>query len=414
MSGGASLDMQTSVSSRVLHLPPTGQELPTPADLDRVAALPLYQLFVVGRSGSGLVHAYLDGHPQVLHVPHIFKFFDFAVAHPGIADAPPDQIVDAFTAWENVQDLFDSTKSVIVGGRLGPDMATAVLIDKNAFRRSFLASAGTRQVLGLPLAFRNLVLAFGWCAGQPVAQARVVFQHLHHGDWLWPERLIERYNAQDTPPQKLLDALRATGYLLSVRDPGEAAASVWNYVDQRPFGELEAIEAKELYFRLLLQDWDRLAWVTDRGLNARVIRLEDLRRDARGVMAGCARWMGIDDGHSSLGDLTYHGLDWYGDIFTKPSKTVHQSGRPGLLAWQDRAVLHSVIAKRSKTWGYGRAGAKAWALAKLGILLAAISPSPTLLPKSGSWFARYRYAVRHAAARVRFVAALRRLPAALP
>jgi hypothetical protein len=396
----------------VVRLPNSERPLPTPADLDRVMELPLYQLFVVGRSGSGLIHAYLDGHPDVIHVPHLFKFFDFVVQHDGILERDPEAIVDAFSGWQPIEDLFDSARSVIIGGRLGDGMSTFVVIDKSSFRSAFLSSVAGRHQLDARRVFRAIVLAFAWCIGQPVKTARIVFQHLHHGDWLWPDRLIERYNVPKPPARALRDAMRPVGYVLSVREPQEAARSVWSYAEKLGYDDSGVIAAKERYFRLLLQDWDRLRLLTRAGVNAKVVRIEDLRRDARGVMADCARWMGIDDSYAGLGKLTYFGFDWYGDIFTKASREIQSESQQVALCWQDRLLIDVLVGDEVARRGYApeRTGVDRIADA-LKMSLMRLWPSPTVWRTSGAWPIRYLEALRYAGERAAFVNAFRRLDA---
>ena len=80
MSARVSPTLVASPPTQRVRLPTGSRPLPGPDTLEHVLVCPIAQLIVAGRSGSALIHAYLDGHPEVLHIPHTFKFFDFVAA----------------------------------------------------------------------------------------------------------------------------------------------------------------------------------------------------------------------------------------------------------------------------------------------------------------------------------------------
>ena len=81
-----------------------------------------------GTGESRYMHAFLDGHPEVLHVPHTFKFYDFVAANPELLNAEPRVVAERFAGSPMVASLFDSSRSVIIGGRLGPGNLPGVKI----------------------------------------------------------------------------------------------------------------------------------------------------------------------------------------------------------------------------------------------------------------------------------------------
>lgn len=383
---------------RIVRFPQHDRPLPERSDFERVAGLPLVQMFVVGRSGSGLVHAFLDGHPEVLHVPHTFKYYDFVAANTDLEGADAAAWIDRFIASPLVAFLFDSSRSVIVGGRLGPGMGVTVTVDPAAFRSAFLNAVGGMQ-MDARRVFLAIVLAYGWAIGQDIAAAKVVFHHVHHGDWLWPQDLLERANYQPVRERRPEEILKADRYVVSVSEPEQAFNSIVRFVPQLGLTSGAQVETRELLIRLLAQDWLRLDRARRARLDVHAVRLEDLRNDAAGTMALCATWLGISPDVDALGKLTYYGFEWFGDIFTSPSSTVKPVGKRTPPPWQDRNYLHTLLRDLPAALGYNAQPPSA-----LRTMAAAVWPSPLLFdPERGAWD-RYRSARQHARSRDAFAA----------
>lgn len=381
--------------------PKEPRPFPTPADLDRISRLPLVQMFVVGRSGSGLVHAFLDGHPEILHIPHTFKFYDFVGANPDVLSVPPREIAERFCDSALVSFLFDSSRSVIIGGRLGPDMGVYLRVDRESFCRAFVAATGGRQLTWRTV-FLGIVLAYGWVIGQDLAQARVVFHHVHHGDWLWPERLLERSNYHTPLPAPPSDILRADRCIVSLREPRDAWSAYRRFIDGQGLPDSARLNAQEQFARLLLQDWARLAHVHRSGGGLHVVRLEDLRQTAAKTMRDCAAWLGVNPLQPSLQQLTYYGFEWFGDIYTPPSSTVHAA--PSFATgpvWQERWLCDVALASLGEHYGYPK---RSWIALKSALLPVTVAwPAAPLFDRSIAGAARWLDAARRAADRLRFV-----------
>ena len=137
MSERGTSSLLASPAAQHLDLPAGSRPLPGPDTLDHVLGCPIAQLIVAGRSGSMLIHAYLDGHPEVLHVPHTFKYFDFVAANPDLLSLTPAALGQRFVESPLTPFLFDSAKSVLVGGRLGPEMNVYLEVDRRRFVEVF-------------------------------------------------------------------------------------------------------------------------------------------------------------------------------------------------------------------------------------------------------------------------------------
>jgi len=373
--------------------------LPGPDTLEHVLVCPIAQLIVAGRSGSALIHAYLDGHPEVLHIPHTFKFFDFVAANPDLLALDADTLSERFVESPLTPFLFDSAKSVIIGGRLGRQMNIYVEVDRRRFAEAF-ASLMRGASLTHRTVFCGLVAAFGWCVGQDPKRAKVLLHHLHHGDWLFPAVLIERSNCPEGAPVDGLAMLRPTRIIQSLRNPYEAFQSIAGFSRRHQLPAAEVVKTQEKIVRLLAQDWFRWRLIQRVADWCHTVRLEDLRSNPLVVMRQCAKAIGIDPDAPALADLTYYGWTWMGDIYTTPTPTIHASGDHGPIAWQDRAFLDELLDAWVTDAGYTRsiAAAGSGALTKMSVL----APSPTLLNVGSSALERWRAASSTTRDRLRF------------
>ena len=228
----ASLIPAPSPPTQYVRFPTASRPLPGPDTLEHVLACPMAQLIVAGRSGSVLIHAYLDGHPQVLHIPHTFKFFDFVAVNPDLLVLDAATVCRRFVESPLTHFLFDSAKSVIIGGRLGREVNVFVEVDRQRFCEAFVslmrgASSTHRSV------FCGLVAAFGWCTGQEPTRATVLLHHLHHGDWLFPDVLIDRSNCPEAASINGLGVLRPTRIIQAIRDPYDTFQSTVGFSRDR-------------------------------------------------------------------------------------------------------------------------------------------------------------------------------------
>lgn len=397
---------ETSAEPVLITLPSEARPLPTAADFARISACPIVQLVVVGRSGSSLVHAFLDGHPQLLHVPHTFKFYDFMASDPTLSQRSAAEVVERFVTSPLVAHLLESNRSVIIGGRLGPQMAVYNRFDLDQFRRAFVSATAGAAMTERNI-FVGLVIAFGWCAGQDLSRTKVVFQHLHHGDWLFPERLLEKYNYTIPRQVPATGSLRADKFILSVRAPYDAYLAYVKFTSSHGLADPARLDLQQQFTRLLLQDWDRLAHIVRSGLDYHVVRIEDLRQDAARAMQACARWLGLDQMEECLNHLTYYNYAWHGDIYTEPSTTVHQVRPSRPIAWQERWLCDALLGSEARNYGY-RLGSSGWLKWRL-LPLTVWWPAAGLFDATiESWRERYKAAADRARADLEFVTRLAR------
>ncbi|MDD5757813.1 MAG: hypothetical protein PHI06_01885 [Desulfobulbaceae bacterium] len=292
--------------------------LPELGDLDRVMLLPLIQLIICGRSGSMLLHALLDGHPEILHIPHTFKFYDFVAANPNLSEMSGLAIADAFVAHPTHHSLFDSQASVLLRGRLGRNMDDRVVVETSKFREvmaKLLPGPGheARRILFAA------ILAHAWCQGQQFSMAKVVFMHLHHGDWLWPNALVETCNLSSNSLGRGGDILSPDKIIVSVRNPADQIRSLERFVPLAVSNVAEHRAWFERYLQILAQDWRRIDLARAAGISLRIVKLEDLRSYMHKELDDLACWMGVTPSVDCMNYPTAFGLPWWGDIYSTPS-----------------------------------------------------------------------------------------------
>jgi hypothetical protein len=367
-------------------------------DLARAEAVPLAQIIVTGRSGSMLVHSYLDGHPEIAHIPHTFKFYDFAAANPGLTARGVPEIVGRFVAAH--APLFDTRASNLLGGRLGEGMTSYVRLDATAYGSVVASLLGIAPFDHRRL-FYALTIAYAHCVGQDIDRAKVILQHLHHGDWLWPEMLSDRFNVRKSRDGRPTTLLRADKLLVSLREPFETYLSASAFTAKLGLPQEQAVDALETYLRLLVQDWQRLARA-ELEYSVHVVRLEDLRVDSQGAMRACAAWLGVDPQEPSLEASTFYGLPWFGDSYSPASNTPRKDRPKGTVCWQDTALLETLVRPTARRYGYESANSCRWTRGSrlAAVALGFVAPPKALYGGRGASLGGYLSALRRVARRI--------------
>ena len=336
-----------------------------------MARLPVALLIVVSRSGSMLLQTLLDRHPQLLQWPHTFKYFDFLVAVGEYAELDGRTLGRRFVEFPAHEALFDSSGSVLHRGRLGADMKAVVRIDREAFVDAMAAS-----VPGAVGDARRLLLAvhlaLAHCLGRDASKARAVLVHSHHGDWLWADELVERCNVTAEPHWRGMDHFRPDRLIVTVRDPSDTIDSLWSFTEKATSSEAERTLWFERYLRLLIQDWLRVARSERAGIPTLVVRLEDLRRDASGELARVCAFLGIDPDSEAAPVPTAYGLDWWGDIYTTPTRAPNAPRPVVPPSWWDPEHVYVQLGAGcvSRSFGYPALGGMMAAAARAMPLVA--------------------------------------------
>lgn len=369
--------------TKLVTFPDHDRDLPTPADLDRLMQCRYAVLIVCGRSGSGLLHALLDGHRQVAHIRAIWKFHDFLSAQSGICRAGPGEFVRAFTDYPAHAMLFDTRHSVAVDGQLGETGDVAILINRGAFENALFSALGDH--VGSPRrALYACVLAYEWCLGRDLGEARLVLHHLHHGEWLWPDLLVDPFNlAGLKPPGELRAALKPDLLLIPLRSPRAVLRSYPAIAAGVVPAGPDQVTFYETLMRLLPQDWLRARVAAGSDIATMSPRLEDMKVDQSGTLHALCDWLGIDHRDPALARPTYYGQVWTEDGWSVARKRVVEAN-PDIdrdLDWQDELFAIGSLGRLAADVYPGEAIEADYAQLLQRLIAAAVEPPPTLYPQ---------------------------------
>lgn len=333
---------------------PADRALPTEEErqaLERNA--PLTFLFCTSRSGVSLLHSLLDGHPELVQIPTYLKAFDFFAAYPALWAMTPEEAAQTFANYKPHDVLFDTRLSTWHRNRLGPDMKTAVTVDKEAFVAA-LVSALPRKDFSARNFVYSVMVAYAWCLGQPYQRAHTALLHIHHGDWLWPDAEIEKSALNPAPTQRGIDLLRPDKILVTIRNPVETIASYKNLVDQYELSDEEKAIYRERYLRLMIQDWIRHERVRHSGIPLKIVSLEAMRSQTQKTMSDVAEWLGLTTDHREMASPTFYGETWWGDSFSKPSNHPKPAKSIPLPKWTDpdHVFFFTAVGNLSSRHGY--------------------------------------------------------------
>lgn len=277
-----------------------GCEMHTPVvEFDRIIALEHF-----GRSGTGLLHSLLDGHPEVCSLPSIYftQFFDPCqwekLSSGGLRD-----IVDRFITAYPV--LFDAKESSLVAtgsnqfiARLGEQEGMtqvgehgneALALDRNQFRDSlnqYLANCDKLDALR----FFNMVhRAYDKILKNRLNKS-VMFYHIHNADV--PARLNFIRVAPDAQ------------WLVMVREPLQSCES-W-VKDAFKANDYQTVTDRIISMLYKIDD------VAYRNQHSVGVRLEDLKNYPEETLGALTKWMDIEV-QESLYTMTAQGKRWWGD-----------------------------------------------------------------------------------------------------
>lgn len=313
--------------------------------------LPLIFLICCGRSGSLLLHSLIDGHPEILHIPQVFKFFDFYFTYQKTIHTQKGcEIAELFFRFSSHERLFDSTKSDHLNGRLGRLKTTQIKVSFPKFREK-LSSILDKPEQNFKIILKKIIIAYLAACKIPIKNPRAFLLHLHHGDWLKPDLCLDKSNLgnilfdhQEIWPDKIL---------ISLRNPADALASVANYVSLLNLKDEDKSKIYEKYLLLLIQDWFRVQLIQKIKINFKFVRLEDLRIEFEDEIKNLAEWLNITPSNI-LNKPTFYSFEWWGDIYSKSSNKIHRPVPPILpsLSNQDHVYLYSQIGDIAGEFGY--------------------------------------------------------------
>lgn len=263
-----------------------------------------------GRSGTGLLHSLVDGHPELSTLPSIYLagYFNNGLWQELSAGAPeelPQRFVKKFTV------LFDALSPDPVPGtqkeqipylgvkegmtNLGHNRDEVLSVDQHKFCAEARRLMGRfdevdagRFLLIIHAAYEH---ALGSDRGRGVASdKRTIFYHIHN-----PDEYARLHFLRSFPQARLM---------MMIRNPVQSCDS-WVRQAHREN------DCAQIYQRVVTMafDIDRLL---HHRKNAIGVRLEDLKARPHDTMGALCKWMGINK-TPGLYEMTAQGKKWWGD-----------------------------------------------------------------------------------------------------
>jgi tetratricopeptide (TPR) repeat protein len=287
----------------------------------------LVALVHFGRSGTGLLHSLIDGHPEISTLPSVYLrgFFNAGVWKHLTIDGwrtMPQRFVQLFDV------LFDAHSPNPVPSKLGEQMPflgreegmtvvgenhdESLCLDKKKF-----ISEAVKLLQGLetvnPRTFLMVVhAAFEKVLGTKTLK-ETVFYHIHNPDDFATVNFLRH-----APDARLV---------MMVREPKQNIDS-WlrEPIDENNY--------TKIVLRLinLLFTFDQIIFRTQDSVG---VRLEDLKTKPEATMRALCKWMGVKES-PTLYEMTAQGKKWWGD----PSSPNYQKGEQ-MSPFGDSPIKHS-------------------------------------------------------------------------
>ena len=314
-------------------------------------------LFHSGRSGTGLLHSLVDGHPQISTLPSVYLkgYFNVGVWENLAAEGwerLPERFTDIFEV------LFDAnSRKPIPGHReedntakginegmtvVGEGRSESLSLDRELFCDEAHQVMNGLGTIDPGLFLRVVHRAFDKVLGM-TADKSLNFYHIHD-----PAEFAKLNFLRHFPHAKLV---------MMVREPIQNCES-WT---RKEFERDNRYGFIAEYISALLFDFDRVEF---RRRDSVGVRLEDLKRRPHETLRGLATWMGIDD-DPSLYQMTMQGKKWWGDPSSpdydetkamEPFDTTSIDRPVGqVFSARDRFVLSTLFYPFSVRFGYLKA-----------------------------------------------------------
>jgi len=257
-----------------------------------------------GRSGTGLLHSLIDGHPEVSTLPSIYfsEFFDHFSWEKIIAGGW-EEMVDRFVKTYEV--LFDASSTVPVATiglkfinnigqkegmiTVGEERNEVLSVDKKVFVKELKQLMNCYDELDA-LTFFKLVHSAYDVAIKNTNEKKLIFYHIHN-----PDTYAQLNYLRLTPN---------TNWLMMVREPIQNC-ELWiknNFNDNSHRKIVTKIS--QMLFQvdnIILQNKHSIG-----------VRLEDLKEHPKKTIQALCDWLGIKE-EDSLYQMTAQGKRWWGD-----------------------------------------------------------------------------------------------------
>ena len=304
-SEGAYLDKALQNISKAQNITiqnPTFVKIPEEAVQDLTGQM--VALVHFGRSGTGLMHSLIDGHPEVSTLPGVYfsEYFDHST-WDWLISAGWHGMVDRFVSMYEV--LFDATSSIptpaisnkllynigITDGmaNIGDEKNQVLKVDKGLFKTELKRLMAFHNELDTFVFFKLVHLAHDSALKDPNSKS-LIFYHIHNPD-TYAQLNFARFNPD-------------TKWLVMVREPIQSCESSI----REPFRARDYFGVTSRILTMLFEI-DNSVYS---GENAFGVRLEDLKTKPQKTIPALCKWMGITESES-LYEMTAQGKKWWGD-----------------------------------------------------------------------------------------------------
>ena len=257
-----------------------------------------------GRSGTGLLHSLIDGHPEVSTLPSVYftQFFNHLTWKKITADGW-EKITDHFVTIYDV--LFDASSTVSIASKndqfinnigrnegmtsVGKERNEVLSVDRNIFIKEL------KQLMN----YYDRLDAFAFFKLVHCAYDKTLHDH--------NEKSLIFYHIHNPNPFALFNFLRLapnTKWLMMVREPLQSCES-WIRID---FQKNRYEDIASSIFAMLFEVDQPIF----RNKNSIGVKLEDLKEHPKKTIPALCDWLGIKE-KNSLYQMTAQGKKWWGD-----------------------------------------------------------------------------------------------------
>ena len=326
---------------------PFGESITGTTPLKKITALLHF-----GRSGTGLLHSLIDGHPEVSTLPSIYfsEFFDYSIWEKIIANGW-EGMADRFVSIYEV--LFDASSAVPIASKglkfinnighkegmttVGEEKNEILSVDKKVFVKELKQLMSCYDELDALTFFKLVHTAYDKTLNDH-NKKNLIFYHIHNPD--------------NYAQLNFLRLAPKTNWLVMVREPIQSCES-WirkNYNDNS--------------YRNIAGKISQMLFEVDKPIfqknNAIGVRLEDLKEHPKKTILALCDWLNIKE-KDTLYQMTAQSKKWWGDPsspnyskegmspFEKIS-TKHKLG--SIFSENDQYILSTLFYPISVRFGY--------------------------------------------------------------
>ena len=257
-----------------------------------------------GRSGTGLLHSLIDGHPEVSTTPSIYfsEFFNHSTWGK-IVSGGWNKMADRFIATyevlfdASVQNPIESMSRALIANlgqkegmaNLGDQRDEVLRVDKALFRAELQRLMDLNDHLDAYVFFKLVHMAYDKALKDRNLK-NLIFYHIHNPDY------YAKLNFVQSAPN--------ANWVMMVREPIQACESwVRSNFHNNAYADIPTKIITMLY------EIDNIIYDKQ---NAVGVRLEDLKESPQKTIPALCDWMGIEE-TESLYEMTAQGKKWWGD-----------------------------------------------------------------------------------------------------